>query len=117
MTSEVHSGGNARLRLWRSCRRFVRACDSLDAGHSRKASRSRGCGVSPCRIKYAIRDWRRFVLTAVTGRPSKLIRRLPNKLIRMTAAYVVYDVLPDACDTTGNSRSTTPPKVQGRPSV
>ncbi len=58
-----------------------------------KASRSRGCGASPCRIKYAIRECRRLVLTAVTGRPAKLIRRLPNKLIRMAAAYVVYDVL------------------------
>ena len=32
------------------------------------------------------------MLTAVTGRPAKLIRRLPNKLIRMGADYVVYDV-------------------------
>ena len=56
-----------------------------------KASRSRGCGESPCRIKYAIREWRRFVLTAVTGSPAMLIRRLPNKLIRMDADYVVYD--------------------------
>jgi hypothetical protein len=59
-----------------------------------KATRSRGCGVSPCRIKYAIREWSRLVLTAVTERPPKLIRRLPNKLIRMRADYVVYDLYP-----------------------
>ena len=28
------------------------------------------------------------MLTAVTGRPAKLIRRLPNKLIRIRADYV-----------------------------
>ena len=61
-------------------------CVELDALEDR-------CGVSPCRIKYAIKEWRRFVLTAVTGRPAKLIRRLPNKLTRMAAVYVVYDVL------------------------
>ena len=32
------------------------------------------------------------MLTAVIGRPAMLIRRLPNKLIRMGADYVVYDV-------------------------
>ncbi len=31
------------------------------------------------------------MLTAVTARPAKLIRRLPNRLIRMRTDYVVYD--------------------------
>ena len=39
------------------------------------------------------------MLTAVTGFPAKLIRRLPNRLIRMRTDYVVYDaeVLADPC--------------------
>jgi hypothetical protein len=31
------------------------------------------------------------VLTEVTGRPKQLIRRLPNRLILMSVAYLVYD--------------------------
>ena len=32
------------------------------------------------------------MLTEVTGRPALLIRRLPNRLILMSAVYTVYDV-------------------------
>ena len=35
----------------------------------------------------------RSLLTAVIGRPAKLIRRLPNKLMSMVAVYVVYACL------------------------
>src|SRR6516225_2799452 len=38
-------------------------------------------------MRYASRDWRRFVLTVVSGRPAKLIRRAPKKLIRMGTDY------------------------------
>ena len=31
------------------------------------------------------------MLTAVIGRPAKLIRRFPNRLIRMGADYLLYD--------------------------
>src|SRR5215469_6769695 len=91
VSSKLHSIGNARLRWWRSCRKFVRACDSLDPGHSANANPSRGWGASPCRIRYASRHRRRFVLTESTGVPPKLIRRLPNRLIRMDTDSVVYD--------------------------
>jgi hypothetical protein len=49
---------------------IVRACDSLEAATAKKASRSRGCALSPCRIRYAISNCRGFVLT-VTGLPDK----------------------------------------------
>ena len=32
------------------------------------------------------------MFTAVTGLPAKLIRRFPNRLIRMALMYVVYDL-------------------------
>src|SRR6516225_93605 len=38
-------------------------------------------------MRYASRDWRRFVLTVVSGRPAKLIRMAPKKLIRMVTDY------------------------------
>ena len=31
------------------------------------------------------------MLTEVTGRPAQVIRRLPNRLILMSAVYLVYD--------------------------
>src|ERR1700744_2172692 len=88
----LQPAGNARFRWWRSWRKFVLACDSLEPGHKRNASRSRGWGAPVCRSRYADRDCRRFVLIAASGCPSTLIRRFPNRGIRMSVDQVVFDV-------------------------
>src|SRR5689334_366495 len=55
-------------------------------------------------MRYAIREWRRFVLTEVTSRPAQLIRRLPKTLILMSRCYLVYDVRRDAAGWRGVNR-------------